>query len=72
MDNLDTAFPFTPLVLWGMIGSGENNTYHAGAYLGDGLHGGAITSAARVAKLIGVSQESISSVESQRERISLA
>ena len=23
--------------------NGENNTYHAGAYLGDGLHGGAIT-----------------------------
>lgn len=33
--------------------NGENNTYHAGAYLGDGLHEGAITSAFRVAKLIG-------------------
>ena len=33
--------------------NGENNTYHAGAYLGDGLHEGAITSAIRVAKLIG-------------------
>lgn len=33
--------------------NGENNTYHAGAYLGDGLHEGAITSALRVAKLIG-------------------
>lgn len=33
--------------------NGENNTYHAGAYLGDGLHEGAITSAMRVAKLIG-------------------
>jgi uncharacterized protein len=52
--------------------NGENHTYHAGAYLGDGLHGGAITSAVRVAKLIGVSQESISSVESKRERISFA
>ncbi|HEY9671759.1 MAG TPA: FAD-dependent oxidoreductase [Waterburya sp.] len=33
--------------------NGENNTYHAGAYLGDGLHEGAITSALRVAQLIG-------------------
>ncbi len=33
--------------------NGENNTYHAGAYLGDGLHEGAITSAIRVAELIG-------------------
>jgi uncharacterized protein len=33
--------------------NGENNTYHAGAYLGDGLHEGAITSALRVTKLIG-------------------
>ena len=33
--------------------NGEHNTYHAGAYLGDGLHEGAITSAFRVAKLIG-------------------
>lgn len=33
--------------------NGENNTYHAGAYLGDGLHEGAIISASRVAKLIG-------------------
>jgi uncharacterized protein len=33
--------------------NGENNTYHVGAYLGDGLHEGAITSAMRVAKLIG-------------------
>lgn len=32
--------------------NGENNTYHAGAYLGDGLHGGAIDSAYRVAELI--------------------
>jgi uncharacterized protein len=33
--------------------NGENNTYHTGAYLGDGLHEGAITSAIRVAQLIG-------------------
>lgn len=33
--------------------NGENNTYHVGAYLGDGLHEGAITSAFRVAQLIG-------------------
>lgn len=32
--------------------NGENNTYHTGAYLGDGLHEGAITSAMRVAQLI--------------------
>lgn len=32
--------------------NGENNTYYAGAYLGDGLHEGAITSAMRVAQLI--------------------
>ena len=33
--------------------NGENNTYHVGAYLGDGLHEGAVTSAKRVAQLIG-------------------
>lgn len=33
--------------------NGEFNTYHAGAYLEDGLHEGAIGSAFRVAKLIG-------------------
>jgi uncharacterized protein len=33
--------------------NGENNTYHAGAYLGDGLHEGAITAAVRVSELIG-------------------
>lgn len=32
--------------------NGENRTYYAGAYLGDGLHEGAITSALRVAQLI--------------------
>lgn len=38
--------------------NGENNTYHAGAYLGDGLHEGAIASAFRVAQLITKSQVS--------------
>jgi uncharacterized protein len=33
--------------------NGENNTYYAGAYLGNGLHEGAISSAVRVAQLIG-------------------
>jgi predicted NAD/FAD-binding protein len=33
--------------------NGENNTYYTGAYLGDGLHEGAIASAFRVAQLIG-------------------
>jgi uncharacterized protein len=32
--------------------NGENNTYHAGAYLADGLHEGAVTSAMRVAQLV--------------------
>jgi predicted NAD/FAD-binding protein len=32
--------------------NGENNTYYAGAYLVDGLHEGAITSAMRVARLL--------------------
>lgn len=32
--------------------NGENQTYYAGAYLGDGLHEGAIASAYRVANLI--------------------
>jgi hypothetical protein len=36
-----------------IITNGENNTYHAGAYLADGLHEGAITSAIRVVQLIG-------------------
>ena len=36
--------------------NGENNTYHVGAYLGDGLHEGAITSALQVAQLIGIRQ----------------
>ncbi len=34
--------------------NGSNHTYHVGAYLGDGLHEGAITSAVRVAELIGM------------------
>ena len=33
--------------------NGEHNTYHAGAYLYDGLHEGAITSAFRVSGLLG-------------------
>jgi len=33
--------------------NGENHTYYAGAYLGDGLHEGAIASAYRVAEAIG-------------------
>ncbi|KAI9130068.1 FAD-dependent oxidoreductase [Acaryochloris sp. CCMEE 5410] len=33
--------------------NGENSTYHVGAYLGDGLHEGAITSAMKVANMIG-------------------
>lgn len=33
--------------------NGEYNTYHAGAYLGNGLHEGAIGSAFQVARLIG-------------------
>ncbi|MGK5093986.1 FAD-dependent oxidoreductase [Deltaproteobacteria bacterium TL4] len=33
--------------------NGENHTYHAGAYLADGLHEGAVTSAMRVAQLMG-------------------
>jgi len=36
--------------------NGDYNTYHVGAYLGDGLHEGAISSAMRVAQLIGVPQ----------------
>jgi uncharacterized protein len=52
--------------------NGENHTYHAGAYLGDGLHGGAISAAMRVAQLIGISQESISSSKDKRKRIPLA
>ena len=32
--------------------NGENHTYHAGAYLGDGLHEGAIVSAIRVSELL--------------------
>jgi uncharacterized protein len=37
--------------------NGEFNTYHVGAYLGDGLHEGAITSAIRVAELIAATTE---------------
>jgi uncharacterized protein len=51
--------------------NGEDRTYHAGAYLGDGLHGGAISSAVRVAQLIGSSAESIASIETKRERVAI-
>jgi uncharacterized protein len=37
--------------------NGGFNTYHVGAYLGDGLHEGAITSAMRVAQLIAATTE---------------
>jgi uncharacterized protein len=37
--------------------NGAFNTYHVGAYLGDGLHEGAITSAIRVAELIAATTE---------------
>ena len=33
--------------------NGENHTFHAGAYLGDGLHEGAILAAKRVVGLVG-------------------
>lgn len=33
--------------------NGENHTYHAGAYLGEGLHEGAISSAFAVSELLG-------------------
>jgi uncharacterized protein len=36
--------------------NGENNTYHVGSYLGDGLHEGAIASAYRVAELVEAEQ----------------
>lgn len=34
--------------------NGQNHTYHVGAYLGDGLHEGAVTSAIHVADVIGL------------------
>ena len=37
--------------------NGELNTYHVGAYLGDGLHEGAITSAIWVAEAIATTIE---------------
>ena len=33
--------------------NGENHTYHAGAYLGEGLHEGAISSAFAISELLG-------------------
>lgn len=43
--------------------NGENHTYHAGAYLCDGLHEGAITSAIRVAELIGAAETTAGNVD---------
>lgn len=39
--------------------NGENNTYHVGAYLSDGLHEGAVTSAMVVAEAIAASSKSV-------------
>jgi uncharacterized protein len=36
--------------------NGEHNTYYVGAYLGDGLHEGAVTSAMNVAQMIGLAR----------------
>jgi uncharacterized protein len=52
--------------------NGEHNTYHAGAYLGDGLHGGAISSAVRVARSIGVNLDPMSPIRRNRERVVLS
>lgn len=41
--------------------NGENHTYYAGAYLGDGLHEGAVTSALRVVQLIALLSSRVSS-----------
>jgi predicted NAD/FAD-binding protein len=45
--------------------NGENHTYHVGAYLGDGLHEGAVTSAMAVAQTIGLAnaERSITSAD---------
>jgi len=43
------AFKYRDQIL---ANNGENNTYHAGAYLYDGLHEGAIIAAKQVANLI--------------------
>jgi uncharacterized protein len=43
--------------------NGDYHTYHVGAYLGDGLHEGAITSAMRVAALIAAPTEEFSNQE---------
>jgi uncharacterized protein len=42
--------------------NGVNHTYHVGAYLGDGLHEGAITAAIRVAELMGTAVRSPAAV----------
>jgi uncharacterized protein len=41
--------------------NGTNNTYHVGAYLGDGLHEGAVTSALNVTQAIGLVSNQINS-----------
>jgi uncharacterized protein len=51
--------------------NGERRTYHVGAYLGDGLHGGAISSAVRVAKLIGSSRDPRPTPSRDRVRLSI-
>ena len=43
------AFRYRPEII---ANNGNNSTYHAGAYLGDGLHDGAVASALNVRKLI--------------------
>ncbi len=50
--------------------NGEHRTYHVGAYLGDGLHGGAISSAVRVARLIGTNRDTTSTPTRHRTRVS--
>ena len=54
-----------------MLTNGENHTYHAGAYLGDGLHGGAIASAFEVARLIGSNFVSIAPIPVIGEPVTL-
>jgi uncharacterized protein len=54
-----------------VLTNGENHTYHAGAYLGDGLHGGAIASAFEVARLIGSNFVSIAPIPAIGEPVTL-
>jgi predicted NAD/FAD-binding protein len=48
--------------------NGENNTYHVGAYLGDGLHEGAVTSSMAVAQAIGPANSAIIAPQSRPEQ----